>query len=92
MLSREVMPVPPVVMITSAFTVAPRTAEATGAGSSRRILRPAMVCPAAVSASTMAAPLVSVASERVSLMVRTNARTDAGASARCEEGASTGGL
>jgi hypothetical protein len=91
-LSREVIPVPPVVITTSADTVAARTAAATGSGSSLRIFRPLMVWPALLSASTIAAPAVSVASVRESLMVRTKTRTDAGASARCEVGASTGGL
>jgi hypothetical protein len=40
----------------------------------------------------IAAPPVSVASLRVSLMVRTKTRTEAGASARWEVGASTLGL
>ena len=45
--------------------------------------RPVMTCPAAVSRSTIARPLVSVASVRVSLTVRTKQRTDAGAAALC---------
>jgi hypothetical protein len=39
--------------------------------------------------SFQAAPLVSVASSRVSLMVRRKTRTDAGASSRCDVAAST---
>lgn len=84
-LSRDVMPVPPVVMTTetSSRASASLTAEATSAGSSRMILRSTTRCPAASSCATMAAPLVSVSGVRVSETVMTTHPTDSGARALC---------
>ena len=83
------MPVPPVVMTTSAAVRADITVFLTAAASSFTSFRRTTSCPAAFRSSTMAAPLVSVASVRVSLMVTTAQRTEAGASFRCS-GALTG--
>ena len=55
----------------------------TSAGSSRTMVLPVTTCPAASSSDTIAAPPVSVASERVSLIVSTAQRIAAGAWARC---------
>ena len=84
---------PPVVMI----DVGVHRRAANGRGHRGRVVAQDLAAGNGVSGGGRAprrsrAPLVSVASERVSLMVRTNARTDAGASARWEVGASTGGL
>src|SRR6185295_16591353 len=79
------MPVPPVVMTTCTSALArcrsivPRTRSA----SSLTMARPATACPAAVSSSAMARPLVSVSSVRVSLIVTMTQRTDEGARALC---------
>ncbi len=81
-LSRAVMPVPPVVMMASAASARAPTTARTAAGSSRTMSRPVTSCPAAVSVSTMASPLVSVSGVRVSLIVRTKHRTHARASLR----------
>src|SRR5262249_15248384 len=62
----------------------------TSSASSRTIVRPATVWPAAWSSSTIAFPLVSVASVRVSLTVTTKHRTDRGASALCSASAACG--
>ncbi len=84
-LSRDVMPVPPVVMMTSVpgDSAAARTRSRTISGSSRTISRWLTWWPAVVRASKMASPLASLAAVRVSLMVKTEQRTDAGACARC---------
>jgi hypothetical protein len=72
-LSRDEMPVPPVVMTTctsglaSCRSIVPRTRS----GSSVTTVRPTTACPAAAINSAMARPLVSVRSVRVSLMVMT---------------------
>ena len=69
--SRDVMPVPPVVMTTctSADASWRSIVLRTSAGSSVTITRPITLCPAAVSSSAIARPPVSVSSVRVSLMV-----------------------
>ena len=82
-LSRPVMPVPPVVMTTCAPTACRRTASRTAAGSSRTIWRPTSTWPASSSAATIASPLASFASVRVSLIVSTKQRTLARAALRC---------
>ena len=83
--SREVMPVPPVVMMTRVAASASwrRTQAATRAGSSRTIAVPEIVCPPPSSSARIARPLVSVSSVRVSLTVTTKQATDAGAWALC---------
>ena len=83
--SRDVIPVPPVVIRMRASSAATcRSIQArTSAGSSRTIDLPVTTCPAASSRDTIAAPPVSVASVRVSLIVSTAQRTAAGAWARC---------
>src|SRR5688572_8692314 len=82
--SREVIPVPPVAMMTCvplwhSWMIRLRTC----AGSSRTIAWPEIVCPAAVSRSCIARPLVSESSVRVSLTVRTKQATEAGPWALC---------
>ena len=81
-LSREVMPVPPVVMIDlrrrrSAQLPLDRRSHQVGVVLDDA--RPATTWPASVSRSTIARPLVSVSSVRVSLTVRTKQRSECGA-------------
>src|SRR5579863_1965879 len=84
-LSRDVRPVPPVSTIawTSGCASWRSTMPRTSSGSSFTIVRPATSCPAAVSSSAIAAPLVSVSGVRVSLTVMMKQRTDCGARALC---------
>src|SRR4029079_11275401 len=69
--------VPPVVITASTPPICASTASCTSLGSSRRIWRFATTCRASASSSTMARPLTSVSSARVSLIVSTAQRTPA---------------
>src|SRR5687768_10991777 len=86
--SRDVMPVPPVMMMTctDASDAASRMIRCTSVGSSRTMLEPTTWWPAAVRRSRINAPLVSVSGVFVSEIVKTQHPSAFGAVALCSSG------